>query len=191
MALNLSKRVLPTAIHGERLILRRYQADDANALFEAARESQRELYPFMEWCHPEYAISDSNDWIATTYDKWQKKEWYDFAIWHENSGKLLGGCGLNSIRTENGIANLGYWVRTSETRKGIATEATRMLASFAFDHLDLQRLEILMAENNLASRSVAEKAGAIYEGKLRNRLILHQVPTDAYLFSLIADDLNQ
>lgn len=191
MALNLTRRTPPTVIHSPRLTLQRYRADDANALFEAASESRLELFPFMEWCHPAYDISDSHDWIARTYDKWQKKEWYDFAIWQTDSGRLLGGCGLNSIRNENGIANLGYWVRTSETRKGIATEATLALAAFAFDHLDLQRLEILMAESNLASKLVAEKAGAIYEGKLRNRLILHQIPTDAYLFSLIADDLDR
>jgi len=190
MALNFSNLAPPTSISDHRLILRRYQAEDAPVLCDAALESREQLYPFMEWCHPDYKLEDSQEWITLTYAKWQKKEWYDFSIWHPESNRFLGGCGLNTIRTDQRTANLGYWVRTSETNKGIATHAARLLAAFAFEHLDLLRVEFVMAEDNLASKMVAEKAGAILEGKLRNRLILHQVPTDAYLYSLIPDDVN-
>jgi RimJ/RimL family protein N-acetyltransferase len=189
MAFNLSILAPPTSISDNRLTLRRHQAEDAGALCDAALESREQLYPFMEWCHPDYKLDDSKEWITLTNAKWSKKEWYDFSIWHPQSKRFLGGCGLNNIRTDQRTANLGYWVRTSETNKGIATHATCLMAAFAFEHLDLLRIEIVMAEDNLASRIVAEKAGAILEGKLRNRLILHQVPTDAYLYSLIPDDL--
>ena len=85
------------------------------------------------------------------------------------------------------MANLGYWLRTSATGQGFATEATLGLANFAFQHLGFERLEIIMATHNEASRQVAINAGACFEGTLRNRLQLHGTLFDAYLYSLITE----
>jgi RimJ/RimL family protein N-acetyltransferase len=178
----------PTLISNDQITLRRYEPDDAGLLFEAARESSAEVYPFLERCHPDYQIEESHNWIALVYQKWMKGEWYDFAIFDSRTQRYLGGCGLNDIHLPQHTANLGYWVRSSATRRGIATEATSLLAKFAFDHLSLQRLEIVIAEENLASVRVAEKSGAILEGTLRNRLFLHGTNTDASLYSLIPSD---
>ena len=46
--------------------------------------------------------------------------------------------------------NLGYWVRTDATRRGIATAATRRLARWAFEALGLRRVEIVIAPGNAA-----------------------------------------
>ena len=178
----------PTLTSNDQITLRRYAPDDAALLFDAATESSKEVYPFLEWCHPDYQIEESHNWIALVYQKWLKGEWFDFAILENETQQYLGGCGLNDIRLKQHTANLGYWVRSSATRHGIATEATRLLAKFAFDHLALQRLEIVIAEDNLASIRVAERSGAILEGTLRNRLVLHGTPTDALLYSLIPAD---
>jgi RimJ/RimL family protein N-acetyltransferase len=83
------------------------------------------------------------------------------------------------------FANLGYWVRTSATRQGVATEAVRQVAEFAFGNTDLVRLEIVCAVGNDASQRVAERAGAAREGALRHRLLLHGQPVDAVMYSLV------
>ena len=57
--------------------------------------------------------------------------------------------------------NVGYWVRTGCTRQGIATATVRLVARLAFEDLDLERLEFVIGVDNVASRRVAEKAGAI------------------------------
>jgi RimJ/RimL family protein N-acetyltransferase len=49
----------------------------------------------------------------------------------------------------------------------------------------LNRIEILVAVDNLASQRVAAKVGAVREGILRNRLLLHGKIHDAVMFSLI------
>jgi len=178
----------PTLISNDQITLRRYEPDDAELLFEAARESGEEVFPFLEWCHPDYQIEESHNWIALVYQKWLKGEWFDFAIFDSKTQRYLGGCGLNDIRLPQFTANLGYWIRSSETGRGIATESTRLLANFAFAHLALQRVEIVIAADNLASIRVAEKSGAILEGSLRSTLFLHGTPTDALLYSLIPSD---
>jgi len=99
--------------------------------------------------------------------------------------EFLGGCGLNYLDRFNRRANLGYWVRASETGRGVATRAVRLLIDWAARETDLDRLEIVVALDNNASLRVAEKAGAVREGVLRHRLWIHGVAHDAAVFSIL------
>jgi ribosomal-protein-serine acetyltransferase len=69
---------------------------------------------------------------------------------------------------------------------GIATVAVRLIARFGFEDLDLQRLELLIAVDNAASRRVAEKVGATFEGVLPAGLRGQgELQSDSYCFALI------
>jgi ribosomal-protein-serine acetyltransferase len=85
--------------------------------------------------------------------------------------------------------NVGYWVRESVQRQGIATQAARTMARFGFETLHLTRLEIIAAEDNCPSRAVAEKLGATFECIARNRLYVRGEPLDAAVYSLIPGDI--
>jgi ribosomal-protein-serine acetyltransferase len=172
------------------ITLHQYQISDIDSVYEAVRESIPELVEWMPWCHPDYSIEESRTFIESQPDKWEKGEEYNFAISYNTGGLYLGGCGLRIIDRNVGIANLGYWVRTSQTNKGIATAATLLLARFAFNELRLPRVEIVVAVDNQASLRVAEKAGAIKEGILRNKLTKYVNPCDAVMFSLVPQDLE-
>jgi ribosomal-protein-serine acetyltransferase len=164
--------------------IRPYEAGDAQALWEAARESVGEVFRWLAWCHPQYSMAEAVEWIRSRAPLAAAGREYTFAILG-NDGRFLGGCGLNQINRIHGFANLGYWVRTSATRHGVATEAVRQVAEFAFANTDLVRLEIVCAVGNDASQRVAQRAGAVREGVLRHRLLLHGQPVDAVLYSLV------
>lgn len=170
--------------------LRPYRASDAYSVYEAVRESISELSVWMSWCHPGYSIEETEAWIESQPDNWKEGTEYNFAISYDSDPVYLGGCGLNVIDRDCGVANLGYWVRTSQTNKGIATAATLLLAQFAFDELKLKRVELTVAVDNQASLRVADKAGATKEGILRNRVVKNDAPSDAVVFSLIPQDLE-
>lgn len=167
-----------------RLVCRRGEPAFAGALYAAARESIETVYPFLPWCHPEYKMADAVGWLESCVQEWENGQ-YSFAIF-DHQDTLLGGCGFTKI-DQHPVANLGYWLRTSATGKGFATEATLGLANFAFSSVGIRRLEIIMATHNPASRQVAIKAGAEFEGTLRSRIELHGKMHDAYLYSLISD----
>jgi RimJ/RimL family protein N-acetyltransferase len=93
-----------------------------------------------------------------------------FAVVNGDGG-FLGGCGINQIHGIHRFGTLGYWVRTSATGRGVATEAVRRAAEFAFRNTDLVRLEILCAVGSAASQRVAVRAGAAREGG-RSRPVL-------------------
>jgi RimJ/RimL family protein N-acetyltransferase len=166
--------------------LRPYEPGDADSLWEAARESVPEVFPWLAWCHAEYSSAEAVDWIRSRAPLAAEGREYTFAIVGPD-GRYLGGCGVNQINRLHRFGNLGYWVRSSATGRGVATAAARQVAEFAFRHTDLVRLEIVCAVRNERSQHVAERAGASREGILRHRLLLHGEPVDAVMYSLVRD----
>jgi ribosomal-protein-serine acetyltransferase len=172
------------------ILLRTFREADVNALYEAVRESIAEVSPWLPWCHQNYSIEETREFIGSRELASQGGEWFSFGIFERDGGSLLGGVGINFINRVHQMANLGYWVRTSAQGRGIATMGTRLAARFGFEQLGLRRLEIVVAAGNLPSQRVAEKAGARREGVLRNRLLIRDESLDAVLFSLAPEDLN-
>src|SRR5689334_21945661 len=111
----------PIAVH-----IRPYTLDDAPAVFEAARESLADLQPWLPWCHPQYSIGESRSWLEVQVPAFEQATAFEFAI-VTGEGHYLGGCGLNRIDRANQRANLGYWVRSSAARRGVATGAVRLI----------------------------------------------------------------
>ena len=168
-----------------RVRLRRYGPEQAPGVFAAIEESRAELTRWMHWCGPHYSYEDGLMFAQARDECWARGDSYIFLIHEGASKEVLGTCGLNQIDRINLRANLGYWVRTSRTGRGLAACATRLLADFGFNDLGLRRLEITVAVENRASQRVAEKAGALREGLLRERLRLQGVQHDAVAFALV------
>jgi ribosomal-protein-serine acetyltransferase len=170
-------------------LIRTLREEDVSPLYEAARESIAEVSPWLPWCHENYSIEETREFIASREIASQDGEWYSFGIFAKDGGRFLGGVGINFINRVHQMANLGYWVRTSAAGHGVATSATRLAARFGFEQLGLQRIEIVVGVVNIPSQRVAEKAGAVREGVLRNRLLIRGESMDAVLFSLVPEDL--
>jgi ribosomal-protein-serine acetyltransferase len=172
------------------VLMRPLQTSDVIPSYEAVRESIAEISPWMDWCHPNYSMEEAANWVNSCLKAWIKGTEYQFAITDVKDGGFLGGCGLNGIDPQHRWANLGYWVRSRQTRRGVATAATLLVARFGFNELKLNRIEIVVAVRNTASLRVAEKVGATREGVLRSRLVAHGQIHDAVIFSLIRGDLE-
>ena len=147
------------------ITIRAYVPGIELAVFEAARESAREIGPWMRTWREGATYDKATLHVLESIQAWHTGTWYDFAITRVDSAAFLGRIGLDQI-SASGTANVGYWVRTGQTGQGIATAAVRLVALFGFEDLGLQRLELLVAVENLASRRVAEKSGARCEGLL-------------------------
>ena len=169
--------------------MRPFRFVDAEDLFASIRESLNELKPWMSWAHDKYSLEEAKDFIRITRARWEDGSLYAFAI-TEKSGAILGGCSLSHIHPIYHLCNLGYWVRTSRHGEGIAVRATKLAARYAFEKVGLIRVEIVMGVKNAASRRVAEKAGAHYEGILHNRMVVGRNIYDAHMYSLIPQDFG-
>lgn len=180
----MSAHIPPIELSSERVLLRPYRAEDVSVVFAAATESFDTVGRWMPWCHAGYTEAESIAWIEKAQAMWQSGEAYEFAMF-DSANEYVGGAGINQFNRLHNLANLGYWVRQSRQRRGLATAAVRILAKFGFETLGLTRIEIVAASGNGPSRRVAEKAGAQFECLARNRLVIHGAPFAAAVHSLV------
>jgi ribosomal-protein-serine acetyltransferase len=170
--------------------LRPFEFGEEGALHQAVHESLAELELWMSWANEKYTNETALNFITLTRAYWSNGSLYAFAITDAQTGAIIGGCSLSHFHPVYHFCNLGYWVRTSRQREGIAGRATRLAARFAFERANLIRAEIVIAVGNEPSKRVAEKAGAHYEGILLNRMIVGTQVCDAHMFSLLPSDFG-
>ena len=170
--------------------LRPFEFGEDSELHKAVRESLPELSPWMSWANESYSSEVAGNFIAITRAQWSNGAMYAFAITDAQTEKILGGCSLSHIHPVYHFCNLGYWVRTSRHGEGIAARATKLISQFAFEKVKLIRAEIVIAVGNEASKRVAEKVGAHYEGILLNRMVVGKEVYDAHMYSLLPSDFG-
>jgi RimJ/RimL family protein N-acetyltransferase len=178
-----------TELKGGELVLRPLERGDRDAIYAAVVESIAQLSPWLPWCHTGYTVSETESFIELCITAWAQQAHFPFAIFDAQSGQYFGGTGINHIDRQNRLGSIGYWVRSGATGRGIAPKAVRLVARFAFETLQLSRIEIAARPENTASRRVAEKSGAKLETIARNRIVQNGRPYDAALYSLIPSDL--
>lgn len=178
-------------IIGSGINLRPLTAADAPDMYEAIQESNDALSTTMSWWHEEMSMEEIVEWTQIAEGLWARAEHYEFCIEDQETGHYLGSLAIGPVNRGLLSANLSYWVRTSQTGRGIASQATRLGARWACSTLGLQRVEILIATGNTPSIRVARKAGAHEEGVLRNRLHWFDTLCDAMVFSYVPADFGR
>jgi RimJ/RimL family protein N-acetyltransferase len=159
---------IPDQIETERLLLRIPKPGDGQAVNEAIRSSIKELQLWMPFAKtvPEVEETESN--IRQAHAKFLTREDLRFHIYHKEQGFFIGSTGLHYIDWEVPKFEIGYWIKTNESKKGYVTEAAKALAQFAFRELNAKRVEIQCDSRNEQSRKVAERLGFTLEGILKN-----------------------
>jgi RimJ/RimL family protein N-acetyltransferase len=174
-----------SALALEGLVLRPLLSSDAPAFVDAVLESTETVGRWMPWCTHTYSEREALEWFAVCAAAQSAGLAFDVGVFCQDTGDFLGGAGLNQIMQQHRFCNLGYWVRQSRQRQGIAQRCVKALAAHAFEKLLLHRVEIVVAVGNHASEAVAVKAGALRESIARNRLYIHNQSVPAHVFSLV------
>jgi len=106
----------------------------------------------------------------------------------EEDGERLARVGLG-LRGD-GTAEVGYWTAPAARGRGVAPKAVAAVCRWAFETQGLELIEWRAEIGNDASRRVAEKAGFVMEGQLRKRLVHRGQRVDAWIGSLVEDELG-
>jgi RimJ/RimL family protein N-acetyltransferase len=95
---------------------------------------------------------------------------------------------MHGINERIRSGEIGYWVRTSQAGKGIATAATALIMRFGFAELKLHRILLRAAIDNPASWRVAEKLGFVYDGIQRHEQLFERGWVDLKCYSMLEDE---
>jgi RimJ/RimL family protein N-acetyltransferase len=155
--------------------LRRYRAEDVDALFHAVTESLDHLRPWMPWA-ADYSRASAEEFLAGSIKDWDEGTAYNYAILTAIPGgsaladsaladsALAGGIGLMN-RCGPGGLEIGYWVHRAYTGRGLATAATAALVGQAFGLPGVDWVEIVHDELNVASAAIPRKLGFTEVGR--------------------------
>ena len=161
------------------------------AAWAALRALSRDFLTPWEPAWPADALTRS---AFTRRIRRQSTEWHDdlaysFVTLDKATETLVGGLGLGNIRRGVAqVATLGYWIGAPHARRGYTTEAVRLALEFAFDHLNLHRVEASCLPANQASRGLLEKLGFTCEGLARGYLRINGCWRDHLLYAMLKED---
>ena len=167
----------------KQLSLRPLQESDAQELFSLADDNRAYLREWLPWLDKTQTCQDTLEFIKLSIDQDMRGQSPVFAITYED--RIAGVIGYHAFDTENQIASIGYWLSEDTQGQGIITRACQALVHHALVTLNMNRVEIRAATENLKSRSVAERLGFVQEGILRNRENLYGTYVDHVMYSML------
>ena len=158
---------VPERLETANLTLAATRAGMGAVVHEGLVESMDELKRWMPWARVEQVLEETETHCREEQARWHARQEIDFCFFARGTGAFVGKGGLHTIDWDVPKFEVGYWIRSSCTGRGFATEATSALVAVARDHLGAKRVEITCDARNAPSRRVAEKAGFTLEGILR------------------------
>jgi RimJ/RimL family protein N-acetyltransferase len=172
------------------MVIRCWQPDDAPLLKEAVDASLDHLRPWMPWAHDEpQSPAEKVELLRAFRGQFDLDQNYVYALFDAEEAEVVGGSGFH-LRVGPGAFEIGYWIRASQTGRGLATEATAALTRVGFDVCGVDRIELRVEPSNVASARIPEKLGFTREGTLRRRLVGRpgEPLRDAVIYAMFADD---
>jgi [ribosomal protein S5]-alanine N-acetyltransferase len=172
-------------IEGEGVYLRAPEARDY-AEWAALRDVSRDFLKPWEpsWSADELSRGSYRYKLRRYMEDARDDRAYAFFVFREDDSALVGGMTLSNVR--RGVAQtaaLGYWAGAHHAGKGYITAAVRAAVRFAFEELELHRVEAACQPENAASQRVLQKAGFVEEGRARAYLKINGAWRDHLLFA--------
>jgi len=162
----------------ERCTVRDWRMDDAQSLAKHANNRRVWLGLRDRFPHP-YGIEDAKNFIERAMSNQPEK---NFCI--EIDGSAAGGIGLRlGEDVHRQTAEFGYWLAEEFWGKGIMTEVVTAFVNYCFENFSLNRIFAAAYADNPASARVLEKAGFVFEGRLRKNVVKDGKVLDSLLYA--------
>lgn len=150
-------------LHTERLTLRRFTPDDAQAMFDNWAKDGR-VTRYLTWS-PHPSPEATQELLRLWCDAYENPGTYNWAMVYE--GTLIGNISVTHMDEKSEWAELGYCMGYAYWNKGLMPEAVKAVIAFLFTQVLVNRIAITHAVKNPASGRVAQKCGFTFEGTKR------------------------
>lgn len=178
----------PVSITTKRLTLRFLSEADLPALYnifshpEVMRYSS--LPPWTDRAQAQQMLVDAQEGYRT-------RSALQLGIERNADRVLIGNCSLFHFHVASRRAEIGYALSLPYWRSGYMHEALQALLRYAFQTLDLNRLEADVDPRNHASVKTLERLGFQKEGYLRERWIVNGEISDSWLYGLLRQEWQE
>ena len=174
---------LPTpTLTTARLRLRPFAQTDTDAVFAL----QSNAHVLRYWDAPPWKTrAQAERFIAVCAQIEQEGTGARLAIERAADNAFIGWCSLAKWDPVYRSAKLGYCLDDTAWGSGLATEAAGAVLQWAFDALDLNRVQAETDTRNTASGRVLEKLGFVREGRLREDCIVDGEVSDSWVYGLL------
>lgn len=170
-----------------RLILRRFTADDAEAMYRNWA-SDDEVTKYLTWpAHASVEISEMV--IADWLENYERDDYYQWAIVYE--GEPIGSIAVVSQSDKIEKAEIGYCMGKNWWHKGIMSEALGAVMDYLFTEVGMQRIESRHDPRNPHSGGVMRKCGMTYEGTQRRADRNNQGICDANHYAILKEEYKK
>jgi len=162
------------------VVLRPWQRGDAESLARHADDRKVWINLGDRFPHP-YTRADADRWIDAVRLQ-EPPEHFAIVV----DGQAAGGIGLE-LQPDIGkrSAVVGFWLGQAHWGRGIVTAALRGVTDYAFATWDLCRVHAYVFEHNPASARVLEKAGYVWEARLRKAATKDGKTFDLLVYALV------
>jgi ribosomal-protein-alanine N-acetyltransferase len=162
---------------------------DGEAWLELVQRNRDHFRPYEPRRPPSYfTLSGQLEQIRAGQRQAHLGERFEFGV-IDSDNRLVGRISLGGVaRGALQQAYLGYGIDIDHCGRGYATAAVEAAVRFAFDEIDLHRVQAAVVPDNLASARVLGKAGFQEEGLARRYLFLDGQWKDHRMFARTADD---
>lgn len=167
-------------LDAEGITLRQVDASDADDIF--AIFSLPEVMQYYDR-PPVESLAEVDEMIQRWQQRYNDRQAIRWGIVREPDPNIVGTIGLQ-IYTDWRAA-LGYDLRPAFWRQGVMTRSLSKVIRYAFEEVELQRLEALVIPGNVASERLLDKLGFQREGLLRDYLFVNGNHQDLTIFSLL------
>ncbi|MEM8889896.1 MAG: GNAT family N-acetyltransferase [Bacteroidota bacterium] len=167
-------------IETPRLYIREYLLSDLEAIHEYA--SKTEVVQYQNW--GPNRLQDTRQFLAEvmSWPKQNPRLSYGFCIASKIDNSCMGGCGIYLNKQGENRAKIGYILNPKHWNQGFTTEATKALAVYAKNELNIDLIEATCDVRNIASKRVLEKSGFQLVSLLENHYLQKGIMRNSYHF---------
>lgn len=156
---------------------------DSTALFKLINDSRNELMPWLPWVLKIKSIADERETLKRNAQSLDTVSSLNLVIWYKN--EIVGSISLKNWDKNNKKIEIGYWLGTEFTGKGIIHRSLKGVCDLAFNKFEVHKIKIYVASDNHASNQIPKNAGFYLDAKLRDHALLFGRFHDENLWSLL------
>lgn len=157
--------MLSPKIETDRLILRRYEESDIDAIYEIITDERLSKYVK----YPNKTKEDELECIKTWIIEADESKYEKWVIEEKNTHEVVGNISVNMVAKKHNYCNVGYTIRYNYWGNGYAAEALKAVSDYLLNEREYYLVECSCNELNTQSSKVMLKAGFVKDGYISNR----------------------